>query len=453
MRRHIDFAHLTDKLCILNLRDRLGIPAVFGLCYSQEFRQGGVWNWPRRTEADVRRMSSCVDDERQNNGRIWIRKYAIAEKKDTAIKYVSLIVLVIQNASQVLVMRYVRTRPREMFLSTVAIFFAEVVKLIVCILFLTIQEKSLIRCLKVMYEDIIKQPIDTLKVCVPAVIYVIQNNLLYVAVSNLPAATYMVTYQLKILTTAVFTVTILRRRLSLLQWLALVLLFGGIALVQLGDERTNMKMIKGNITSIRDNSSGIAELETIRDDGSGTAESGTSYKYVVEQNPINGFAAVLVACILSGFSGIYLEKILKDSDVSVWVRNVQLAIISLPVALVNVLIQDIKKVLKHGVLVGFDITVWCLILLSSVGGITVAIVIKYADNILKAFAASIAIIVACIASALLFKFRPAVLFLVGTVFVIGAIFMYSLFPYKKKYQQAPTEPPHLIQQKEETAIV
>lgn len=64
---------------------------------------------------------------------------------DAAIKYLSLIVLVIQNASQVLVMRYVRTRPREMFLSTVAIFFAEVVKLIICILFLTVQEKGLIR--------------------------------------------------------------------------------------------------------------------------------------------------------------------------------------------------------------------------------------------------------------------------------------------------------------------
>ncbi|EJW87575.1 UDP-galactose transporter [Wuchereria bancrofti] len=359
-------------------------------------------------------MSSCGDDGRQDSRRIWIRKYASAEKKDTAIKYVSLIVLVIQNASQVLVMRYVRTRPREMFLSTVAIFFAEVVKLIICILFLTIQEKSLIRCLKVMYVDIIKQPVDTLKVCVPAVIYVIQNNLLYVAVSNLPAATYMVTYQLKILTTALFTVTILRRRLSLLQWLALVLLFGGIALVQLSE---------------------------------------TPYKHIVEQNPINGFAAVLVACILSGFSGIYLEKILKDSDVSVWIRNVQLAIISLPVALANVFIQDSRRVLEQGMLVGFDVVVWCLIMLSSIGGITVAVVIKYADNILKAFAASIAIIVACIASALLFQFRPAVLFLVGTVFVIGAIFMYSLFPYKKKYQQTPTEPPHADQQKEETVTV
>lgn len=104
-------------------------------------------------------------------------------------------------------------------------------------------------------------------------------------------------------------------------------------------------------------------------------------------------------------------------------------------------------------LVGFDIAVWCLIILSSIGGVTVAVVIKYADNILKAFAASIAIIVACITSALLFQFRPEVLFLAGTVFVIGAIFMYSLFPYKKKYQQTPTEPPNATQQKEETAII
>uniref|UniRef100_A0A915PZT0 Uncharacterized protein n=1 Tax=Setaria digitata TaxID=48799 RepID=A0A915PZT0_9BILA len=389
---------------------------------------------------EIRRMSSFGDNERQSNGRVWMRKYALPGQKDTAIKYVSLIILVIQNASQVLVMRYVRTRPREMFLSTVAIFFAEVIKLFICILFLTIQEKSLKRCLKVMYVNIIKQPIDTLKVCVPAVIYVFQNNLLYIAVSNLPAATYMVTYQLKILTTALFTVTILRRRLSLLQWLALVLLFGGIALVQLDDQRANVKMMKENVT-------------LIRDDGSKGAGSESPYKHIVEQNPTNGFAAVLVACILSGFAGIYLEKILKGSDVSVWVRNVQLAIISFPVALANVFIQDSKRVLERGMLVGFDIAVWCLILLSSVGGITVAVVIKYADNILKAFAASIAIIVACIASALLFQFRPAVLFLVGTVFVIGAIFMYSLFPYRKKYQQTATEPPQATQEKEETAAV
>lgn len=41
----------------------------------------------------------------------------------------------------------------------------------------------------------------------------------------------------------------------------------------------------------------------------------------------------------SGFAGIYFEKILKGSDVSVWIRNIQLAIISLPVGLANVFVS------------------------------------------------------------------------------------------------------------------
>ncbi|VDM98580.1 unnamed protein product [Thelazia callipaeda] len=387
-------------------------------------------------------MSAECNDRKRNSMLVGVSRHIDAGKRDVAIKYISLAVLVVQNAAQVLVMRYVRTRPREMFLSTVAVFCTEVVKLISCFVLITVAEKGFLRCLKLMHRDIIKQPIDTLKVCVPAVIYVIQNNLLYVAVSNLSAATYMVTYQLKILTTALFTVLILRRRLSVLQWLALVLLFGGVALVQVDEKKAKdtAKFVKENATLVTD--SNFA-----------STKSTDTYKHIGDQSPVKGFSAVIVACILSGFSGIYLEKILKGSDVSVWMRNVQLAIISLPVGLANIFIQDSEKVLERGILIGFDIVVWGMIFLSSLGGLFVAVVIKYADNILKAFATSISIIIACVVSTLFFQFRPSILFLTGTILVIGAIFMYSLFPFTKQYQKAPTDPPQVAQRKPEAAAL
>ncbi|EYC09736.1 hypothetical protein Y032_0059g3019 [Ancylostoma ceylanicum] len=83
-----------------------------------------------------------------------------------------------------------------------------------------------------LYSEVIQKRSETLKVAVPAVLYVIQNNLLFLALSKLDAATYQVTYQLKILTTALFSVTMLGRSLNRLKWLALILLTGGVALVQ-----------------------------------------------------------------------------------------------------------------------------------------------------------------------------------------------------------------------------
>lgn len=44
-------------------------------------------------------------------------------------------------------------------------------------------------------EEIVNRPAETLKLAIPAGIYTLQNNLLYVALSNLDAATYQVTHE------------------------------------------------------------------------------------------------------------------------------------------------------------------------------------------------------------------------------------------------------------------
>lgn len=50
-----------------------------------------------------------------------------------------------------------------------------------------------------MYEllnkEILNKPVELVKLAIPAGIYTLQNNLLYVALSNLDAATYQVTYK------------------------------------------------------------------------------------------------------------------------------------------------------------------------------------------------------------------------------------------------------------------
>jgi UDP-sugar transporter A1/2/3 len=47
---------------------------------------------------------------------------------------------------------------------------------------------------------------------------------------------------------------------------------------------------------------------------------------------IVGVGATVVACVCSSVASVYLEKILIESRPSIWVRNVQLCIFTIPIA-------------------------------------------------------------------------------------------------------------------------
>ena len=309
------------------------------------------------------------------------------------MKYLSLVALVVQGTIHGLGVRYARTRPGDLFLSSTAVLMSELMKLISCLGVMFIMEGCSARnLLSSLYKNMVQKPIDTLKVCVPALTYVIQNNLFYIAASHLDAASSQVAYQLKILTTALFTVVILRRRLMPTQWMALVLLLIGVAMVQLAQT-----------------------------DCSPSAATG-------EQSKLIGFTAAFTACFLSGFAGVCFEKILKDSDASVWLRNVQMSFQSLPFALFTCLLYDWVPIRSHGFFFGYDGFICYLIVMQAVGGLLVAMVFKYADTILKGFATSIAIILLCLVSICLFDFQLTFQFSVGTLLVMAAVFLYGYTP-------------------------
>ncbi|EKX34719.1 hypothetical protein GUITHDRAFT_42006, partial [Guillardia theta CCMP2712] len=188
------------------------------------------------------------------------------------------------------------------------------------------------------------------QVSVPAFVYMIQNNLLYVATSNLDAATCQVTYQFKILTTALFTVTMLNRTILPLKWLSLVILVIGIALVQLPN-----------------------------------IGAGSAFNIAASGNPALGLSAVVAACFMSGFAGVYFEKMLKGTPTSVWMRNIQMGTIGGILALAAVFIKDGQAVLSAGFFQGWNLFVWDV----QLGGLILPLVVRYPNNILKGFATSL----------------------------------------------------------------
>ncbi|XP_070562848.1 UDP-N-acetylglucosamine transporter-like [Ptychodera flava] len=313
------------------------------------------------------------------------------------LKYLSLGILILQTTSAVLAMRYSRTvkgdGPR--YLSSTAVVMSEVMKIVACVILVYLQQGSGIPGFVTTIEaEIINKPIETLKLAIPSGLYTIQNNLLFIALSNLDAATYQVTYQLKILTTAMFSVLMLGKKLNTLKWVSLVMLMAGVALVQMPAE-----------------------------------DSSTEEKSLSTTSQVVGLIAVLSACFSSGFAGVYFEKILKGTKQSIWLRNIQLGVFGTLFGLLGVFWYDGEAVKTNGFLQGYNNMTWVVISLQAFGGLVIAAVIKYADNILKGFATSLSIILSTVVSYYwLNDFVPTIYFFIGASFVIAATFLYSREP-------------------------
>ncbi|CEP19395.1 hypothetical protein [Parasitella parasitica] len=304
--------------------------------------------------------------------------------------------------------RIVQKPGQTMYIASTAVFLAEVLKIIACLLVMRHQQGSWNRFSAMVRNEILYRPAETLKMLIPSGLYALQNNLLYVALSNLEAATFQVTYQMKIMSTAVFSVVLLGKSLSRDKWLALFLLMIGVTLVQ--------------SQSMSASSASTATTASAKDE-----------ILMAPQNPFIGFMAVITSCVSSGFAGCYFEKILKTSDTSMWVRNIQLGISGALFSLVGMFAYDIQPIMEGGLLQGYDWLTWVVVANQALGGLLVAIVVKYADNILKGFATSLSIIVSGIISIYLFNFQPSGVFIVGAMIVMSSSYLYSI-DFSKRFQ-------------------
>ncbi|KAL3984672.1 Nucleotide-sugar transporter family protein [Acanthocheilonema viteae] len=114
----------------------------------------------------------------------------------------------------------------ERFLTTVIVFIGELVKFLIASIIIIFNEASFRKYLSSCYNTIVGNYTETLKVCLTAMIYTIQNNLYYIAFTHLEPTTYCLIHQIKIFITA------LMLRISWQQWFALVLPAIGIGLIE-----------------------------------------------------------------------------------------------------------------------------------------------------------------------------------------------------------------------------
>lgn len=199
---------------------------------------------------------------------------------------------------------------------------------------------------RLLKEEIVNKPLETMKLAIPAGIYTLQNNLLYVALSNLDGATYQVTHRSECVIrhwphqpflTCFFRAVLHEGHVPAedsYHHVILRLHVGEEAespSVDLpfpphgwshssageGAERESCTFIQFLLctwTFISDVLFSYQLPQSTQDE----------QKSLTASSQFVGLVAVLMACVSSGFAGVYFEKILKETKQSVWVRNIQL---------------------------------------------------------------------------------------------------------------------------------
>ena len=95
--------------------------------------------------------------------------------------------------------------------------------------------------------------------------------------------------------------------------------------------------------------------------------------------------------------------------------------------------NDYDSIQKNGFFAGYDSLVWTVVLLAALGGLVVAVVVKFADNVLKGFAASASIVLSCVISSMVFHDSQMTLsFMIGASIVCGSAYAYSYSPPQNK---------------------
>lgn len=234
------------------------------------------------------------------------------------------------------------------------------------------------------------------KMMILAGIYGFMNILSFAALYYIGPGEFICFAQLKILSTALCSYLFLGTLLSGAKIRALLLLVIGLMLVispaLLADETAEPKVLELYQTSASEK--------------------------------MFGYGAVLLEVFLGGLASVNFEKVLKSTveSVSIWERNFQLSVFSIGIFLALIFYRNGWQF----VFVGFNTFAILTALIIAIGGILVALTLKYADSIMKTIAVSGAIVLTTLCGFLFFNAPLSLTIILGICTAIIAIINYTL---------------------------
>ncbi|KNA05615.1 hypothetical protein SOVF_188690 [Spinacia oleracea] len=218
---------------------------------------------------------------------------------------------------------------------------------------------------------------------IPAALYLVKNLLQYYIFAYVDAPGYQILKNLNIISTGVLYRIILKKRLSDIEWAAFILLCAGCTTAQL-----------------------------------------TSNSDHVLQTPLYGWVMAIVMALLSGFAGVYTEAIIKKRPQrNINVQNFYLYVFGMIFNAIAIVIQDFDEVANKGFFHGYSSVTVVMIVNHALSGIAVSMVMKYADNIVKVYSTSVAMLLTAIVSVFLFGFHLSLAFFLGATVVSVSVYL------------------------------
>ncbi|KAH9775215.1 CMP-sialic acid transporter 1 [Citrus sinensis] len=214
---------------------------------------------------------------------------------------------------------------------------------------------------------------------IPSIIYLVHNNVQFATLTYVDTSTLF-----------------LRRRLSMLQWMAIVLLAVG----------TTTSQVKGCGEALCDS---------------------------LFAAPIQGYLLGVLSACLSALAGVYTEFLMKKNNDSLYWQNVQLYTFGAIFNMFRLLLDDFRGGFEKGpwwqrLFDGYNITTWMVVFNLGSTGLLVSWLMKYADNIIKVYSTSMAMLLTMVLSVYLFNFKPTLQLFLGIIICMMSLHMYFAPP-------------------------